>query len=75
MKQNHCTPDLSEFPGGLEKIFIRTRYVKDELRDGAKHNTLMGGGGHPLVLELNEDLLSPYIPSKLGMTQDNNAHA
>jgi hypothetical protein len=26
------------------------------------------------VPELNEDLLSPYIPSKLGVTQNNNAH-
>lgn len=86
MKQNHCTPDLSEFPGGLQKIFIRTLYIKHKLRDGAEHNTLMGegveeegvgggGGGHSLVPELNEDLLSPYIPSKLGMTQNNNAHA
>jgi len=85
MKQNHCTPDLSEFPGGLQKIFIRTLYIKHKLRDGAEHSTLMGegveeegvrgGGEHTLVPELNEDLLSPYIPSKLGVTQINNAHA
>jgi hypothetical protein len=42
MKQNHCTPDLSEFSGGLQKIFIRTLYIKHKLRDGAEHNTLMG---------------------------------
>jgi hypothetical protein len=34
-----------------------------------------GGEVHSLVPELNEDLLSPYIPSKLGVTQNNNAHA
>jgi hypothetical protein len=26
------------------------------------------------VPDLNEDLLSPYIPSKLGATQDDNAN-
>jgi hypothetical protein len=77
MKQNHCTPDLPEFPGGLQKIFIRTLCIKHKIRDGAEHNTLMGrgGGSHSLVPELNEDLLSPYIPSKLGVTQDDKAHA
>jgi hypothetical protein len=62
MKQNHCTPDLSEFPGGLQKIFIRTLYIKHKLRDGAEHNTLMGKGVE------EEGVGGP-------VTQNNNAHA
>jgi len=62
MKQNHCTPDLSEFPGGLQKIFIRTLYIKHKLRDSAEHNTLMGEG-------VEEEGVGGAV------TQNNNAHA
>ncbi len=42
--------------------------------EGVEEEGVRGGGEHTLVPELNEDLLSPYIPSKLGVTQNNNAH-
>jgi hypothetical protein len=32
------------------------------------------GGGQSLVPELNKELLFTYIPSKLGVTQVDNAH-